>query len=175
MEQPSNTRRGETPQQEASSRGCPMQMRIGLDLMVGWMDGWMDGLVLALFSRCWRPSGPVAGRGPDSVRLSSAPLVEPRIGIRVVGIIRPSPWIALSRTGRPGQSRDSQGGWFARSRAKRRRLEVSFEVSQNWCLVKRVHQTTTLDECDICDMIMTCGLLCEHARGETKNRTCMQA
>lgn len=93
----------------AASRGqkkqaagvVPNAMRIGLD----WI--W-----LLLSGSVWWPSGPVAGRGPDSVRLSSTPLVEPRIGIRVVGIIRPSPWIALSRAGREGQGKVEtvQGG-----------------------------------------------------------------
>lgn len=96
---------------EASSRGRPMQMRIGL---MGWM------VCLSLLVAQW----PRRRARPRFSQIELDPLVEPRIGIRVVGIIRPSPWIALSPTGRPGQSRQS-GRWFARSRAKRRRLEVS--------------------------------------------------
>lgn len=86
--------RGEEAKQ-ASSRGRPMQNAdwTGLD-WIG-LDRLMNARSLLMAAQ-WPP---VAGRGPDSVRLSSTPLVEPRIGIRVVGIIRPSPWIALSRTG----------------------------------------------------------------------------
>lgn len=76
---------------------------IGLDRL---MNGLLSVARSLLMAAQWPP---VAGRGPDSVRLSSTPLVEPRIGIRVVGIIRPSPWIALSRTGvKSGQTGDRQ-------------------------------------------------------------------
>lgn len=107
-------RRGGEQSKQPGSSQC--KMRIGLD-WIG-LDRLMNGSLSLLMAAQWPP---VAGRGPDSVRLSSTPLVEPRIGIRVVGNNKAEPLDCPLTNGsqvRADGRQAGQGGLFAaRSRA----------------------------------------------------------